>query len=278
MALKGNLCWNGDLETGTTEEWSNKYWSYDNPPMMVMDGAGIDGGYALYIPIFTAGIHYGVCYDKVFPFEERELYFVEVYGKVVDATIKPVIQFLDGKKRPLGELMFGTIFWNDEWERMCALVARRFGASYFRVGFLLHTATQGEVYLDNLSVVGLTHSRDWVCGKYHRFSLSGEGYDDWYCNIAVFVRHCYSWLVHVRELSGSSPKVILRLRNIVSSTDRATDANVMGLKVTDEFTSSDIEHYSGSWLLYGYYTIRAETTGADTQAIVDTRLSLIPQV
>jgi len=275
MALKGNLCWNGDFETGTFEGWSDQFKGLPSPNLAVMDGEGIDGSYGLWITPSQTNEYEGFCYDMVFPFEERELYFVEVQAKNMGASIRGQIEYLDAYKRVLGYDEFGVALTGG-WERMCALVARRFGASYFRVGFVFFASGDYVAKLDNLSVIGLTHSRDWVWSDYHSFSISGETYDDWYCNVAIFVKHSYSWIIDVRNITGSSPSVVLVLKQLIPRDRNVSSVFDYDIKTSDTFTSTGQTAYAGSVSHHGYYKIRCQTSGSDTEVDVNTCLTLIP--
>jgi len=160
MVLKGNLCWNGDLEAGTTEGWSNEYWDFLKPTLSVEAGAGVDGSNALKAEAGTDTGWYGFWYKEDFPFEDREVYRVEVKLKKGNISPYSLICFKDAYKRILGHLLFG-VGWSGGWDRQVAFVGSLFGAEYFSVGFLFYGGSGYYVYVDELSVVGLRNERTW---------------------------------------------------------------------------------------------------------------------
>ena len=266
--MKGNLCWNGDLEAGTTEGWKNDYWDFLKPTLSVVEGEGYNGSHALKAEAGGETGWYGFYYNEDFPFEECGVYLVDVKLRGGTANCYALILFKDAYKNILGHLFFG-VGYTGEWERAVAIVGNLFGASYFSVGFLFYGMSGYYCYVDELSVIGLKHDRNWEWMDTYLQTYSGEGHTIWECNLAVFLKHQYLWKFDVRKLTGTSPSIDLYLQqDIMLDKHDLSDKYLKKLESITGITQTGLGEKVGTCEDYGFYNIRMETTGADTEVEV----------
>ena len=176
MALKGNLLFNGDFETGTTEGWISgpfgKICQYDLHASEWGAYKGDYGGYAVALQNGAVG-YFG--YDKVCSFEEYEGYLFMFYGKISSGFyLNGVLYGLDDKGNLIKDYTIGYITEMGEWKKVMALLRGYKDITHFKVGIELGGVNVGDVSIfDEVKLYPLKSIRSHILGE--TITISGLG-------------------------------------------------------------------------------------------------------
>jgi len=174
MALKGNLLYNGDFETGTTEGWISgpygKYCQYDLHASEWGAYRGDYGGYAIALQD-SAGAYFA--YDKVCSFEEYEGYLFTFYAKICSGFyLNGVLYGLDDKGNLIKDYTIGYITGTGNWRKIMALLRGYKDITHFKVGVELCGIFVGDVSVfDEVKLYPLKSIRSHILGD--TITLSG---------------------------------------------------------------------------------------------------------
>jgi len=213
MALKGNLLYNGDFETGTTEEWETgaygKPFDYTFSASPVAKYRGEYGG-LLEAPV---GLGEGyLSYDKVCSFEEYEGYLFIMYVKMVSGYVSMgALYGLDDKTNLIEPFFFGYNVEENVWRRYVALLRGFRDITHFKVGmYASYFGEQGKVYLDEVKLIPLQSVKSHTISDYRSFTNVTTS-KTWYPTIACIGRCKLRSVVRVENVSGSSPTLDIQI-------------------------------------------------------------------
>ena len=158
MALKGNLLFNGDFETGTTEGWNLNPEGFSNDFDLLIETVEVLGGN--YGGNLISSIPYAmgwICYEHLANFEEYDAYLLVFPTKIEKGTYLYQALFgYDDKEQFRGILYLGYNNTIGEWKRGQAIL-RGFGdITHFKVGAYLAGASDGgQIYIDEVKLIPL---------------------------------------------------------------------------------------------------------------------------
>ena len=135
MALKGNLLYNGDFETGTAEGWITGPFGKPFPfNFSVSSEAKRTGNYGglLYAPdSFLEGY---LAYNRTCSFEEYEAYLFTMCANQVSGLYNaPLLWGLDDKGSLIEEFFVSYNFEEGFWRRYVTLLRGFRGITHFQV-------------------------------------------------------------------------------------------------------------------------------------------------
>jgi len=213
MALKGNLLYNGDFETGTTEGWETgpygKPFDYTFSASSIAKYKGEYGG-LLEAP---SGVGEGyLAYDKVCSFEEYEGYLFIMYLKMLSGYYSMgALYGLDDKGNLIEPYFFGYNKEEDVWRRFVALLRGFRDVTHFKVGlYATYFGGEGRVYLDEVKLIPLRSVKSHIISDYRLFTNVTTS-RKWYSTIACVGRCKLRSIVRVENVSGSSPTLDIQI-------------------------------------------------------------------
>jgi len=213
MALKGNLLYNGDFETGTTEGWLvGPFGLRGEYTLEAFDADVYEGSYSGKL-IGTANYAQGyIMYDKVCSFEEYEafLYFLSV--KMVTGFYATAYLYgLDDKGNLVKHDWLGYNNESGEWRTFQALV-RGFGqATHFAVGCLLVGVTNPNIFvIDGAKLIPLKSVKSHELVEDRTFE-NVTTTKEWYSILACLGRCKLRSIVRTENVSGSSPTLDINI-------------------------------------------------------------------
>jgi len=172
MVRKGNLLYNGDFETGTTEGWEEGVFGKPDEFMLgcfkIKPYRGTYHGYLGAEENDALGFY---AYDKVCSFEEYEayLYIIYIYKESGDYA-NPVLYGLDDKGNLIEDFIIGRVEQTDVWER-CQAILRGFGdITHFMVGLKVKGKdSSGIYYFDEAKLFPLKSVKGHVLAQHYDY-------------------------------------------------------------------------------------------------------------
>ena len=222
MGMKGNLLYNGDFETGTTEGWENGPFGLSGELSFSADAdAKYRGSYGGLLQSSVDNARSFIAYNKTCSFEEYEAFLFIMWEKVVSGLgTRGMLYAMDDKGNFLGNFLVG---YNNEtgiW-RCHQAILRGFGeVTHFRVGGYFWTgAGGGKFYVDEVKLIPLRSIRGHTLTEYRSF----EGVTtnkSWYSILECIGRCRLRSIVRVGSVSGTSPTLDITITiGLLDNTD-----------------------------------------------------------
>ena len=238
MALKGNLLYNGDFETGTTEGWECGVFGY---PCQCSLTASAEAKYkGNYGGLLTTQSDYAgayLAYNKICAFEEYEAYLYMFYGKMVSGMCSlGMLYGLDDKGNLLDDFEIG---YNDEvgiWRKYIVLLRGYRDITHFKVGLWYWGLNTGDkFYFDEAKLIPLKSIKSHEIKEYRDF-LNVTTNKTWYSVIACIGSARLRSILQVTNVSGNSPTLDTKVEIYMLE-----GANIPFTITHSQFTSEGIE-------------------------------------
>jgi len=153
MALKGNLLFNGDFETGTTEGWNLNPEGFSNDFDLLIETVEVLGGN--YGGNLISSIPYAmgwICYEHLANFEEYDAYLLVFPTKIEKGTYLYQALFgYDDKEQFRGILYLGYNNTIGEWKRGQAILDE--------VKLIPLKRVTSQTLAENIDIANLTTSK-----------------------------------------------------------------------------------------------------------------------
>jgi len=213
MVLKGNLLYNGDFETGTTEGWEvGAFGKFGQHTLTASEEAKLRGNYG---GLLTADVDLAqsyIAYDKICSFEEYEGYLFICPFKMVDGIYNTGYLYgLDDK----GNLLDG--FWigyNEEygkWRKVVALLRGYSDITHFKVGMYVYSVNTGDkFYIDEAKLYPLKSIKAVELAETRNFGNVTTNLK-WYSCLACIGKCELRSIVRVSDVSGTNPTLDIKL-------------------------------------------------------------------
>jgi len=209
MSLKGNLLFNGDFETGTTEGWITgafgKVFEFDFSASSEAKYRGSYGG-LLYAGVDLADGY--LAYNKTCSFEEYEAYLMIMYVKMVSGYFTlGKLYGLDDKGNLIDDLLIGYNAEEGVWRKYQAIL-RGFGdMTHFQIGLYAWCGSvDDKVYIDEAKLIPLRSVKGHVLEE----TLTFEGITadkEYYLTLACIGRCKIESIFRVTSVSGTNPTI-----------------------------------------------------------------------
>jgi len=213
MGMKGNLLYNGDFETGTTEGWVNgAYGKVRELTLTVTDEEKYLGNYGGKLSsLIVYPVSY-VAYDKLVSFEEYEAYLYVIYQKMVLGSFcYGMLYGADDKDNLLGTYSLGYIDEKNEWKKVIALLRQFNDITHFKVGgYYQGELDGGEFYFDEAKLVPLRSIKSVILRDY-QFLDDLTTDKTRYVNLAIIGRAKVYSEVKVFNVGGTDPTLDIKL-------------------------------------------------------------------
>jgi len=214
MALKGNLLYNGDFETGTTEGWING--AFSKPGQLdftVSAEAKYRGNYGGLLTATDFLQTSFLVYDKNFSFEEYEAFLYILPVKMIKGVCsRGVLYGLDDKGSLIEYYRLG--FNNEEgnWKVLQALL-RGFGRiTHFEVGLIAEGGdADSKFYFDEVKLIPLRSIKGHALEEYVSLENLTTSVTK-YAGIVTTGRGKLVSHVKVANVSGTSPTLDISLK------------------------------------------------------------------
>lgn len=211
--LKGNLLFNGDFETGTTEGWINgAYGMMREYQFSVTTDDVYLGNYAGKL---TSLINHPItfmAYDKLVSFEEYEAYLYVSHHKIVLGDFCYALLYgVDDKDNLMGMYALGYVNKKNTWGKIIALLRQFNDNTHFKVGVYYQGVLDGgEIYLDEFRLIPLRSIKSVILRDYN--SLTNLTANEiWYVNLAMMGPAKVYSEVEVLNVGGTSPTLDIKL-------------------------------------------------------------------
>ena len=274
MVLKGNLLYNGDFETGTTEGWnSNPYNLSHEHTFFASCPAAFKGNYGgtLFASEDDANLY--LSYDKVINFEEYEAYIFSSRVKIVDNGRGGMVLYgLDNKYNLEG------VFWlcyNDivgKWNLFTALVRGIAGVPFYKVGLWFYAPFSGNgFYIDEVNLIpvksikGISLMEKWTLSHVTSTQMR-------YTMLGGVGRFKLVSILETRNVTGTSPTLDTRI--IVAQMD---DIGRTREIQHSQFTGEKTERIVAEVENVGYIHYRYEVGGTDPSFDIYQHIYLFPE-
>jgi len=207
MALKGNLLYNGDFETGTTEGWINgAFGKLGECVLSVSEEAKLRGNYG---GMLTAPGYFNesyIAYDKMCSFEEYEAFLYILPIKMVAGCYTiGYLYGLDDKGNLIDDYWLGYNNETGSWRTLKAIL-RGFGdITHFKVGVYYYSFEEGDkLYFDEVKLIPLRSIKGHEIADYRYFdNLTAD--KEWYSLIACIGKCKLRSIVRTAGVSGTDP-------------------------------------------------------------------------
>jgi len=213
MALKGNLLYNGDFGTGTTEEWIKGIFGLDGCwNWGITTDRVYRGNYALHIGANYKCVETFIGYDDSFSLEEYEAYLFTGYCYQDDPrTICPVVYFLRDDGGLERVYWAGVITDAGKWVRFIALIRAVGMYSRFTVGFYFKDVFQcNHFYIDEVALMPFRRIKGIIPTQ--EYTLSGVNNNrTYYLGLSAFGATKVRSSFMVTNVSGESPSLTPKL-------------------------------------------------------------------
>jgi len=207
MALKGNLLYNGDFETGTTEGWvTAPYGLSFNANFSASSEAKYRGNYGGLLEATAGTAQSYLAYDKMCSFEEYEGYLFIAYLKMVAGILSSgQLYGLDDKGNLIDNFYLCRNQELGEWRRLVVLLRGYRDITHFKVGLMYWSYDAGDkFYFDEVKLIPLKSIKGHEIKEY-RFFDNVTANKEWDAVIACVGKCKLRSLLQVRSVSGTSP-------------------------------------------------------------------------
>jgi len=207
MVLKGNLLYNGDFETGTTEGWvCGPYEQLCQCDFSASTGAKLRGNYGGYLKAQVDLAAAYIAYNKICSFEEYEGYLFILPVKMISGiSTAGVLWGLDDKGNVIKTLYLGENTEAGIWRDTIVLLRGYRNITHFQVGFYFVGEYAGdECYFDEVKLLPLKSIKGHEIKDYRIFNNVSSN-KTWYSVIACIGKCIFRSHIAVRNVAGTSP-------------------------------------------------------------------------
>jgi len=206
MVRKGNLLYNGDFETGTTEEWIlGPFGLMTQHNLTVSPEACLRGYYGGMLEAVVNGAETYLAYDKMCSFEEYEAYlFVFPFNLVNGLYNLGQLYGLDDKGNLLEKFWLGYNDTLGEWRKIVALLRGFSDITHFKVGAYVLSQNSGDkFYFDEVKLYPLKSIKSIELAEVRNF-YDVQTNTDWYSGLACIGQCRLRSIIKVQNISGTS--------------------------------------------------------------------------
>ena len=207
MALKGNLLYNGDFETGTTEGWiCGAFGRTCECDFSASSEAKYKGNYGGLLVSQVDFADAYIAYNKICSFEEYEAYLYILYLKMVSGYYScGELWGLDDKGNLIDNFEMGFNLEEGNWRKYICLLRGYKDITHFKVGLWYWGSSVGDkCYIDEAKLIPLRSVKGHEIKEY-RFFDNVTSNKEWYSVIACIGRTKLRSVLQVSNVSGTSP-------------------------------------------------------------------------
>jgi len=213
MVLKGNLLFNGDFETGTTEGWECGV--YELPCDYIFTASEEAKYRGSYGGLLTAQVNNAVgflAYNKVCCFEEYEAYLAIMYVKLVSGLATHAVLYgLDDKNNLINYYYLGWNMEENVWRKYIVLLRGFRDITHFQIGLHAWGSVAGDkVYFDEAKLIPLSSIKGHEIKEYRNFNNVTSN-KEWHSVVACIGRTKLRSVLQVIDVSGTSPTLDTKL-------------------------------------------------------------------
>ena len=213
MSLKGNLLFNGDLETGDLTGWElEPFGKTQEYTATVTSEAKLRGNYGLKLSSdVDLAVGY-IAYDKVCSFEEYEGYLFIFPFKMVEGYYNVAMLYgMDDKGNFIDDYWLGYNNEKGTWKVIKAIL-RGFGdITHFKVGgFFYGTYNTDIFYIDEVKLMPLRSLKGHILTEYKAFD-NVTTTTEWYPLISCIGYCRLESIVRTESVSGTDPTLDVRI-------------------------------------------------------------------
>ena len=207
MALKGNLLFNGDLETGDLTGWDlQPFGKTQQYTATVTTDAKLRGNYGLKLSSdVDLAVGY-IAYNKICSFEEYEGYLFIFPFKMVEGYYNVGILYgMDDKGNLIDDYWVGFNKEKGTWKTIKAIL-RGFGdITHFKIGGHFYGTYNTDIfYIDEVKLLPLRSIKGHVLAEYKAFDNVTTN-TEWYPLLACIGECKLESIVRTSDVSGTSP-------------------------------------------------------------------------
>ena len=250
MGMKGNLLYNGDFETGTTEGWVGgafgKLFEFDFSASDEAKYRGSYGGLMVAQCDFADGY---LAYNKTCSFEEYEAYLFIMYANLVSGYyMTGRLYGLDDKGNLIEDFLLGYNTENNVWRKYVAILRGFRDITHFQIGLYTWCDSAGQkVYVDEAKLIPLRSVKGHTIAEYRTFE-SVTSNKTWYSVIGCIGKCKLRSIVRTANVSGTSPTLDIKLE-IGLLDDTATYYSLQHSQFTGEgFEEVTIDLPEACWI------------------------------
>ena len=273
MARKGNLLYNGDFETGTTEGWINGIFGLNGEmEFSASEEAKYEGNYGGMLRATGSNQQSYVGYNKVCSFEEYEGYLYLIKCKIISGNLMyPVLFGLDDKGSLIKTIRLGRLLYPHYWEKHQVILRGDGEITHFKVGVFAEGASAGDkFYFDEAKLIPLKSIKGHQLSEY--FYVNNLTTDFvWLSPLACIGTAKLRSAVRTDKVSGTSPTLDVTIMAVKMENDLC----YYELKHT-QFTGKDFEELTIDVRNIGYLWVTYDLGGTDPQFDIYHFLSLEP--
>ena len=217
MVLKGNLLYNGDFETGTTEGWElAPYGLTSECDFSASASAKLRGNYGGYLKTTQVYGDAYIAYNKVCSFEEYEGFLFILPVKMISGLVVTGLLYgLDDKGNFIDDYILGYITETGNWRNIIALLRGFREITHFKVGLWFWGYDAGEeCYFDEVKLLPLRSIKSHEL-RDHRLFDNLSANKTWYSGLACIGKCKVRSVLQVYNVSGTSPTLDTRLTMIM---------------------------------------------------------------
>jgi len=213
MVLKGNLLFNGDFETGTTEGWINGAFGKTGECLFfVGDFAKLRGSYGgvLHAPEDFAQSY--LAYDKICSFEEHEayLYILPTYFNA-GLYCQAWIYGLDDKGNLIDDFPFGLNNEAGYWRNFQVLLRGFADVTHFKVGLYYWGNNTGDsIFFDEVKLLPLKSVKSHILAEGKEINNLTSNTTKYFL-LGCIGRCQLKSIVWVSDVSGTDPTLDVKL-------------------------------------------------------------------
>jgi len=168
MVLKGNLLYNGDFETGTTEGWINgAFGKLGECNFFVGSFASLRGNYGGVLHATTEFAQSYLAYDKICSFEEYEAYlYILPIHQNQGLYSQAWIYGLDDKGNLIEDFPFGFNQDTGYWKKYQVLLRGFADVTHFKVGLFYYAYNIGDsIFFDEVKLLPLKSVKSHILAE-----------------------------------------------------------------------------------------------------------------
>ena len=158
MVLRGNLLFNGDFETGTTQGWEHgPYDFFAQCSFSASSEAKLFGNYGGLLEATADDQRSYIAHEKILPVEEYEGYlFISQYKLIGSGENEIYLWGLDDNSNYYYSFRIGKNLRGGEWRPGIYLLRGWYDVLNWRVGMYFHGVSAGaKLYIDDVKVIPL---------------------------------------------------------------------------------------------------------------------------
>jgi len=271
---RGNLLYNGDFETGTTEGWVNgAYGKAGDMPLSVASRAKLKGNYGGLLEGIDDMADNYIAYNKTCSFEEYEAYIGILNTKNIDCYyLQALVYGLDDK----GNLIkIFPLSYDEEYNvwKNHQIIIRQFGhATHFQFGLYATSWTTGDaLYFDECKLFPIKSIKGVVLRDYWTFDNLTSDTVKYSCIGCIGECKFYS-MIHVSDVKGTSPTL-----DITIELGTIEDDYCWVTLNHSQFTSAGREVISAEVAEIGYILVEYNLGGSSPSFDIKHQIRIIPK-